>query len=141
MATNNNVPTHVFGGGITLKANNYPSTTPADVTYGGIAPTFLPVADADTTIADDEGLTFVVNTLSASRVITLPSPGASMNGRIYTFYVLTPAGAFTATFKTTGAVAIPSGNTATTATSASKSAVVTIIYANGAVQGNVVIGA
>jgi hypothetical protein len=140
---NQNAPTHRFGGGITLKGNSFPSELAPDITYGGIATTFINLpGDANSTIAADDGLTFVVAPLTGARVITLPLVGSDgMEGRIYTFYVLTP-GAFTLTFQQTGAVAIPSGAAVSTVTTASKSAVVTIIYASDTVvQGNVVIGA
>ena len=141
---NQNAPTHRFGGGITLKSNTFPSELDPDITYGGIVPTFITLpGDANSTIAADDGLTFVVAPLTgANRVITLPLVGSEgMEGRIYTFYVLTP-GAFTLTFQQTGAVAIPSGATPSTATPVSQPAVVTIIYVSGTVvQGNVVLGA
>jgi len=139
---NQNVITHVFGGAVALADNQFPSTASVDVTAGGFAPTFTAIpGTANTTIASNQGTTFYVEQLTAARTITLPSPSVAMEGRIYTFYVLTP-GAFAATFQTTGAVPIPGGAAASTATTASKAAIVTIIYVNSTtVVGSVVIGA
>lgn len=143
MPVNQNVITHVFGGAVALADNQFPSTAAVDVTAGGFAPTFTAVVGtANTTIASNEGSTFYVEQLTGARTITLPSPSVTgMPGRIYTFYVLTP-GAFAATFQTTGAVAIPGGASLSTVTTASKPAIVTIIYVNSTtVVGSVVIGA
>jgi hypothetical protein len=135
---NQNVPTHVLSGGISLKGNSYPDGG-AQITYGGFAPTFegLDPLVTPRTITAEDGLVFLI-TPSQATALDLPAAGASMNGRIYTFYVRD--GGFAVTI-TAGGVAIPCDSVATpTVTAAAKSSLVYVIYSAGAVVSTLIQG-
>ena len=134
---NQNVPTHVFGGAVALAGNSYPSTSAANITYGGFAPTFEVTGPTATprTIASNDGLVFFV-VPAAALAYDLPAASSSMDGRIYTFYVR-PGGAGQTLTITAGGVAISGG----TVTTAQKANTVTVIYSAGVVLSQLVIGA
>lgn len=138
---NQNVPTHIFSGGIALQGNSFPSTAAVDITYGGFAPTFEVLDDTVTpqTISTTDGLVFVI-TPSQNTTLNLPAVASITGSRIYTFFVR-DGGAFAVTF-TAGGVAIPSGTGAgTTVTAVSKSSLVYVIYKDGVVVSTLIEGA
>ena len=128
--SNQNVPTHVFGGGVTLKPNTFPSDADANTTYGGFAPSFLllPGGEAAQEIsATDPLVAFVTPTGGTAIVLTLPNAAASQDGKVYTIYVGgAGAGGGTVQVKDKAGVAIPGTLTTTTA----KSAIITVVYDN-----------
>lgn len=134
---NNSAPTHVFGGGVALKGNTFPSTAAADDTFGGFAPTFEVTSPTATprTIASTDGLVFFVAP-GAALAYDLPAAATSMDGRIYTIYVRPGAAGHTVTL-TAGGAAISGG----TVTTAQKANTVTIIYSGGAVASQIIVGA
>ena len=134
---NISAPTHIFGGGVALKGNTFPSTLAADDTFGGFAPTFeiLDGSVAARTIASTDGLVFLI-TPTVAVALDLPAAGADMNGRIYTFYCKAGGAGDTVTF-TAGGGAI-SGGTVVAATTV---ATVTIVYSAGAVASQIITSA
>lgn len=134
---NNSAPTHIFGGGVALVGNSFPSTTAADITYGGFAPSFeiLPGATASQTIGLTDGLVFLIEP-SVAVALDLPAAASVIGSRIYTFYVRAGGAGDTVTF-TAGSAAISGG----TVTTAQKANTVTVVYQGGAVASLVIVGA
>jgi hypothetical protein len=96
---NQNAPTHVFGGGVTLTSNTFPSNADPNITYGTFGQPALPIvvtaAGADTVDANiDPYLIIAAGVAGAgagTHTITFPTPAASLVGRLYT--ILTAVGA------------------------------------------------
>ena len=138
---NQSPPTHKFAGGITLQGNTYPSDAAANVTYGGIVPTvgLLLGNDATQTISATDGLVFFVTPSGATIIVlTLPTAGATMDGRIYTFYV--GAGSGTVICKT-DVSGTPTTVPGTVVTVTAKGATITVLYENGLVAGSTITSA
>ncbi len=134
---NNSAPTHIFGGGIALVGNSFPSDATADITYGGFAPSFeiLPAGTASQTIGLTDGLVFLIEPTVAV-ALDLPAAASVTGSRIYTFYVRAGGAGDTVTF-TAGGGAI-SGGTVVAATTV---ATVTIVYQGGLVASQIVTSA
>lgn len=134
---NNSAPTHVFGGGVALVGNSFPSDNAANVTYGGFAPSFeiLPGATASQTISLTDGLVFLIEP-SVAVALNLPAVASVIGSRIYTFYVRAGGAGDTVTF-TAGGVAISTS----TVTTDQKANTVTVVYQAGAVASLIIVGA
>lgn len=117
---NQNVPTHIFSGGIALQGNSFPSTATGDITYGGLAPTFVYVGADKTVInlnlntttpagTDPLGgkapnIILVDCTAAAGNLTVVLPPANEFVGQIYQIYFTALAAAGTITFQKSDAV-------------------------------------
>jgi hypothetical protein len=110
---NQNVPTHIFSGGISLQGNSFPSTAAGDITYGGLAPTFVYVG-ADKTVINlnlntttpagtdplgGKAPNIILADCTAGNLTVVLPPANEFVGQIYQIYFTALAAAGTITFQ------------------------------------------